>query len=173
MTAEEGGDPPCWDGLVADHRDATPSEAGLADLSTPTAVHDLVIRFYREISFDEVLEPIFGEVAEVDWADHIPKLIDYWCWILFGTAGFTGSTTRTHRHLHGLRPLEAEHCDRWFALWSATLDAGWAGPFADHAKNHAAKLMAGLAKHVFGFAWTAPGAAPGLGVAHPAVPFPG
>ena len=49
----------------------------LGDLSTPTEVHHLVTRFYREIVFDDLLEPIFGEVAEVDWAAHIPKLIDY------------------------------------------------------------------------------------------------
>ena len=55
------------------------------DLATRPQVHDLVVDFYREIVFDELLEPMFGEVAEVDWANHIPRLIDYWCRILFGT----------------------------------------------------------------------------------------
>ena len=54
-----------------------------ADLSTRAHMHDLVIAFYREIMFDELLEPILGEVAEVDWVEHIPRLIDYWCSILF------------------------------------------------------------------------------------------
>jgi hemoglobin len=47
------------------------------DLSSRSDVHDLVVEFYRDVVVDEVLEPIFGEVAEVDWAQHIPKLIDY------------------------------------------------------------------------------------------------
>ncbi len=154
-TIEPAGDPPCWEGSVPDHRDA-PSEAVRPDVATPTDVHDLVITFYREIGFDELLEPIFGEVAEVDWAEHIPRLIDYWCWILFGQAGYGGAVTKVHRHLHALRPIEAAHSDRWYALWAASVDARWAGPHADHAKRHAATLMSGLAKHVFGFTWTAP-----------------
>jgi hemoglobin len=127
-----------------------------ADLATPADVHDLVTRFYREIVFDELLEPVFGEVAEVDWAEHIPKLIDYWCWILFGTGGYPASVTRVHRHLHELAPIRPEHCDRWFTLWVATVDAGWSGAQADRARAHAELLMAGMAKHVFGFSWKAP-----------------
>ena len=127
-----------------------------ADLATPADVHDLVTRFYREIVFDELLEPIFGEVAEVDWAGHIPRLIDYWCWILFGTGGPSTSVTTVHRHLHDLAPIGPDHCDRWFTLWSTTIDAGWRGPCADRARDHAETLMAGMAKHVFGFTWSTP-----------------
>ena len=123
------------------------------DLSTPAQVHDLVTIFYREVVFDELLEPIFGEVAEVDWAEHIPRLIDYWCWILFGTEPYRGAVTRTHRHLHGLKAIEPAHCDRWFSLWTGCIDERWAGPHADHAKRHAETLMAGMAKRIFGFAW--------------------
>jgi len=126
------------------------------DLSTPTQVHDLVITFYREIVFDELLEPVFGEVAEVDWAEHIPHLIDYWCHILFRTGPYAGSVTKTHRHLHELAPIRPEHCDRWYVLWTRSLDERWAGPYADLAARHAATLMAGLAKRVFGFDWAPP-----------------
>lgn len=156
MTYEEGGDPPCWLGLVEDHRDPPEARPTRHDLATRTDVHDLVTIFYREIVFDELLEPIFGEVAEVDWAEHIPKLIDYWCWILFGTDGYPGHVTGVHRHLHAQRPIGPVHCDRWFALWVDSIDAGWSGPYADKAKGHAATLMAGMAKHLFGFAWTVP-----------------
>ena len=131
-----------------------------SDVSTRSDVHDLVVAFYREIVFDELLEPIFGDVAEVDWAEHIPKLIDYWCWILFGAEGYSGAATRTHRHLHGLEPIRVEHCDRWFALWVASVDGHWGGPNAEHAKSHAAALMTGMAKRLFGFVWPAPGATP-------------
>ncbi len=131
------------------------------DLATPADVHDLVTRFYREIVFDELLEPIFGEVAEVNWADHIPKLIDYWCWILFGTGRSPTSVIKVHRHLHELAPIGSDHCDRWFTLWVATVDAGWSGPNAMRAKAHAESLMEGMAKHLFGFTWAAPAAPAG------------
>lgn len=164
--ADAGGDPPCWDGLVADHRDAPadgrPADGctaadGLPDLDTPTRVHDLVIAFYREIVFDPVLAPVF-EDAEVDWSLHIPHLIDYWCKILFGTTtGYVGNTTRSHRALHQMVPIDTEHCERWFTLWVTSIDTRWRGPTADHAKRHAEAIMAGLAKHVFNVAWRTPG----------------
>jgi len=123
------------------------------DLSTSADVHDLVVAFYREIMLDELLEPIFSEVAEVDWVEHIPRLIDYWCWILLGTPRYAGTVTKTHRHLHGLQPLEPDHCDRWFSLWVRCVDERWEGRSAERAKKYAATMMQGLAKHVFGFTW--------------------
>lgn len=123
------------------------------DLSTRTDIHDLVVEFYREVVFDEVLEPIFGEAAEVDWVQHIPKLIDYWCRILLGEGSSARSVAAVHRHLHQIEPIRAEHCDRWYLLWARCVDARSAGPTAEHAKAHAAALMAGMSKHIFGFAW--------------------
>jgi hemoglobin len=128
----------------------------LPDLATPTEINELVTIFYREIVFDELLEPLFGEVAEVDWVEHIPKLIDYWCWILLGQHPYPGHVTRAHRHLHGLQAIEPKHCDRWFSLWVACIDGRWSGPNADHAKRHAETLMAGMAKRIFGYAWSPP-----------------
>jgi hemoglobin len=132
---------------------ATAEPVAQLDLSTPTQVNYLVTSFYREVVFDDLLEPIFGEVAEVDWAEHIPRLIDYWCWILFASHPHPGAVARTHKELHALRAIEPAHCDRWFELWSRCIDEGWAGPYADRAKDHAATLMAGLAKRIFGFPW--------------------
>ena len=129
------------------------------DLTSRAQVHDLVVDFYREIVFDDLLGPVFEEVAEVDWAAHIPRLIDYWCRILFGTRGYVGQVTGVHRHLHGLEEIRPEHCDRWYLMWAAAVDRHGEGPTADHAKGHAASLMAGMAKHIFGYDWVPPEAA--------------
>ncbi len=126
------------------------------DLVSRAEIHDLVVEFYREVVFDDLLAPVFGEVAEVDWPQHIPKLIDYWCRILLREGGYAGAVTAAHRHLHSVEPVRAEHCDRWYVLWANSVDARWAGPTADRAKSHAASLMAGMAKHIFGFEWAPP-----------------
>lgn len=125
------------------------------DLDSRGAIHDLVVEFYREIIFDEVLEPVFSEVAEVDWNEHIPKLVDYWCQILLRTGDYAGPIMAAHRELHSMGPIRAEHCDRWYALWVSSVDGSWSGPVADHAKDHAASVMAGMAKHIFGVSWSA------------------
>ena len=124
-----------------------------SDLSSRAAIHDLVVDFYREVVFDDLLGPVFGEVAEVDWSIHIPKLVDYWSRILLDEPGPATSIVGVHRALHQSEPMTSEHCDRWWGLWCASIDSRWSGPYADRARRHAAALMSGMAKHVFGFAW--------------------
>jgi hemoglobin len=126
------------------------------DLDTRGAIHDVVVHFYREVVFDDLLGPVFGEVAEVDWAEHIPKLIDYWSRVLLGDRGYVGRIVASHRHVHGLEPLGLEHFDRWFALWETSIDAGWAGPVAERAKRHAARVATSLARQLLGVPWQPP-----------------
>ncbi len=123
------------------------------DLDSRSAIHDLVVEFYREIVFDEVLDPMFSEVAEVDWTEHIPKLVDYWCRILLRTEDYSGPIMAAHRELHAMEPVRLEHCDRWYDLWVRSVDSSWSGPVAEQAKSHAASVMAGMARHIFDVAW--------------------
>jgi len=135
----------------------TPTDLGAGqtpDLDSRADIHDLVVSFYREIVFDELLEPIFAKVAEVDWALHIPKLIDYWCRVLLRQPGYGGSILEAHQHVHDLQPLRIEHFDRWYALWVESIDARWAGPAADLAKEHATRIGKTLARHLMDVTWT-------------------
>ena len=127
--------------------------AGLGDLDRRGAVHDLVVAFYREVVFDDLLHPVFTEVAEVDWSVHIPRLIDYWCRVLLDEPGYDGNLLGAHRDVHALGPMRSEHFDRWYELWVQTIDARWAGPVADRAKRHAARIGATLHRRLLGDAW--------------------
>ncbi len=127
------------------------------DLERRADIHDLVVDFYREIVFDPVLDQVFSEVAEVDWSLHIPKLIDYWCQVLLGEPGYAGRLLGAHRHVHDLGPLELEHFDRWYELWTRSIDDHWRGAIAERAKAHAAKVGAVLAHRILGAEWAPPG----------------
>lgn len=129
------------------------SARATGDLDGRAAIHDLVVHFYREVVFDELLGPVFEEVAEVDWARHIPKLIDYWCRILLGQPGYAGSILDAHRQVHQREPLELEHFDRWYSLWIASVDSRWAGPKAQLAKDHAARIGRTLARRLGDHEW--------------------
>jgi hemoglobin len=129
--------------------------AALPDIARRADVHDLVVAFYRDVVFDELLEPVFGEVAEVDWAPHIPKLIDYWCRVLFGDVGYRGALLAAHRDVHEIEPLRIEHFDRWYELWVTSIESRWEGPVADKAKAHAAQIGAVLARHLLRTDWQA------------------
>jgi hemoglobin len=127
-----------------------PTHDPRGDLDTRADIHDLVVSFYREIVFDELLAPVFTEVAEVDWTAHIPRLIDYWCRVLLGDPGYDGSILAAHRHVHDLEPFTPELFERWLALWTETIDAQWSGPGADTAKAHASRIADALARRLPG-----------------------
>ena len=126
------------------------------DLDSRAEIHDLVIDFYREIVFDPDLGPIFEEVAEVDWAEHIPKLIDFWARVLLGEPGYDGFVLAVHEHVHHLQALRLEHFDRWFELFAESVDARWHGPYADAAKDHANRMAGTLARRILHEPWPAP-----------------
>jgi len=137
-----------------------PVEAPLPDLDRRSRIHDLVIAFYREIVFDELLGPVFTEVAETDWSTHIPKLIDFWCRMLLDEPGYDGFVLAAHRHVHDTEAFRLEHFDRWYALWVATIDDRWAGPRADLAKQRALRIGRTLARRLLETGWKPDAARP-------------
>jgi hemoglobin len=124
------------------------------DLDSRSAIHDVVVGFYREVVFDDLLDPVFSEDVEVDWANHIPRLIDYWCRVLLREPGFDGTVLDTHQRVHALSPLRVEHFDRWYELWARTIDARWSGPIATRAKEHAARIATTLARRLVAEEWS-------------------
>lgn len=128
----------------------------MGDLDSRTQVHHLVVRFYREVVFDDRLAPVFSEVAEVDWSAHIPKLIDYWCRVLLGQPGYDGSILAAHQRVHDAEAFRADLFDRWYLLFVDTVDEGWRGPIAERAKSHAARIATALARRLLDIEWVAP-----------------
>lgn len=129
------------------------SPEAVPDLDTRSRIHDLVVDFYRVVAMDDVLGPVFNEVAEVDWAEHIPKLIDYWCRVLLREPGYDGYILRAHQRVAADEPFRAEMFDRWFQLFVEAVDREWRGPVADRAKEHAAQIAGMLSRRVAGEDW--------------------
>ena len=132
---------------------AAHATSSTVDITSRGDVHDLVVGFYREIVFDELLAPVFAEVAETDWTVHIPRLIDYWCRILLREPGYRGAIVAAHRHVHDLDAFRVEHFDRWYELWARSIDATWQGPVAENAKRHAARVGASLTRRLLDTEW--------------------
>ena len=128
----------------------------LGDLDSRAEIHDLVVRFYREVVFDDLLGPVFTETAEVDWAEHIPKLIDFWCRVLLGHPGYDGFVLGAHQRVHEVERFKPELFDRWYRMFADTVDEGWRGPCAEKAKDHAARIAATLAGRLLNLEWHVP-----------------
>ena len=103
------------------------------DLDTPEEIAEMVRRFYADVTQDELLGPMFNEVARVDWSDHLPKLSAFWCRALLGQPGYQGNPFRAHLLVHAQRQFTRAHFERWLSLFHETLELGWIGPNARHA----------------------------------------
>src|SRR5690348_12638161 len=78
-----------------------PGEASMTrDLETRADIAEMVRRFYRDVAMDNVLGPVFNDVARVDWAEHLPKLTAFWCRALLGETGYEGNPFEAHARIN-------------------------------------------------------------------------
>jgi hemoglobin len=118
------------------------------DIASRTDIERLVNRFYERVRRDELLGPIFDDVARTDWARHLPKMFDFWEGVLFGVAGFRGNPLAVHRELAGRVPLGDREFGRWLDLFHESVDALFSGPCAEGAKARAVRIAAVMQHHI-------------------------
>lgn len=100
----------------------------------------LVSAFYAEVQGDTELGPVFDEVAKVDWAEHLPKICDFWETVLFRTGSYRGSPLAVHLKLSCKMEMPRSLFDRWLELFNNTIDRLFAGENAEHLKRVAADM---------------------------------
>ena len=113
----------------------TPRPAPTRDLDTPEEIAEMVRRFYADITQDELLGPMFNDVARVDWSEHLPKLTSFWCRALLALPGYHGNPFRAHTVVHAQHAFTPEHFERWLDLFHETLELGWIGPNERRARD--------------------------------------
>ncbi len=108
------------------------------DISTPADIRTLIDTFYDKVQADEVLGYIFTEIAQVDWAHHLPIMYAFWEFLLLDTPdAYRGNPIQKHLDLHQKFRLKAEHFDRWLDIFRASVDELFEGSKADEAKFRA------------------------------------
>lgn len=112
----------------------------LSDIETRDDIADLVRGFYGTAFEDPLLGPVFTDVAEMDLDAHMPIMCDFWETILLGGDSYHRNAFRPHVELDRKMKLEMGHFSRWLELWSQTIDARFAGPTADFAKQRARQM---------------------------------
>lgn len=118
------------------------------DLASRADIERLVDTFYDRVRADDRLGPIFNDVAQVDWAAHLPKMYAFWGAILFGEAGFKGDPMAIHRALARRTPMTGAAFDRWVDLFHASVDALFDGPVAYEAKQRASRIAMVMQHHI-------------------------
>ncbi|HET8619141.1 MAG TPA: group III truncated hemoglobin [Acidimicrobiales bacterium] len=103
------------------------------DLDDPEEIAEMVRRFYADVAQDDLLGPMFDDVARVDWSEHLPKLTAFWCRALLDLPGYSGNPFRAHALVHAQRSFTPAHFERWLTLFQDTVELGWVGPNATRA----------------------------------------
>ena len=114
------------------------------DLDSREQVDRFVDSFYERLLQDEILAPIFLDVAAVDLAVHLPHIKDYWAKLLLGETAYRRHTMNIHRRLHGKRTLTEADFERWLDYFIKAVDGGWEGPKAERAKQVAAAIAGNM-----------------------------
>lgn len=124
----------------------SPPDTPLPDITNRADIDCLVGAFYAQVKVDDVLGPIFNDIAGVDWDTHVPKIGDFWETALFRTGNYKGNPLRPHLLLSQQTSMGRDKFDHWLSLFYATVDTHFSGENAGHIKRIAedmARVMHG------------------------------
>ena len=124
--------------------DTPHTEISKTDLDTKQAIARFIDAFYSKVLKDEILAPIFLDVAGIEIDQHLGHIRDYWEKLLLGETAYKRHTMNIHRQLNSKHPLEPEEFQRWLSLFVATADENFSGPKTDRAKQVARHIASNM-----------------------------
>ena|SRR5690554_335645 len=107
-------------------------------------IQHLVNSFYEKVKDDILIGPLFTDVAQTNWAVHLPKMYDFWEVIVFGRGSFKGNPMMVHKQLNNKIKLKQAHFDRWLSLFYTTVDELFEGENAQNIKYSASNIAQNL-----------------------------
>lgn len=122
----------------------------LRDITDTGDLSTLIRTFYGRCFEDDLLGPVFVDVAHLDLDAHLPVMVDFWSTVLFRSGAYRRNVLEVHVALDEKAHLTAEHLDRWLELWTATVGRLFAGPKADMAVTQAKRFAWSLNRRLAG-----------------------
>lgn len=113
-------------------------EVDLTDITTDEDVKKFVDEFYDLVVQDDLLRPIFVDMAQVDFDEHLPKMYMFWSSMLLGAGTYNGQPFPPHAALR--QHLTPAHFTRWVELFQGTIDRLFQGQTAETAKLRAQSI---------------------------------
>ncbi len=106
------------------------------DIETLDDVKLMVNTFYGSVRKDEMLGPIFNEVIQDRWDQHLEKMYRFWQTVLLDEHTYNGAPFIPHANL----PVEKAHFEQWLNLFNTTVDSLFIGDKATRAKWQGSKM---------------------------------
>lgn len=110
------------------------------DIASRADIEKLIIAFYEKVKLDKTIGFIFTEVVPINWAHHIPVIVDFWESILLDNPVYKKNAMEIHYDLNKKVPLQKEHFDSWLHLFTSTVDELFEGKIAALAKTRARSI---------------------------------
>lgn len=100
------------------------------DIQTREDIELVVNSFYSKVLQDELLAPFF---KNLNFSAHLPKMVDFWAFVLLDEAGYKTNVTDKHLNMR----LKQEHFNQWIHLFNETIDSLFSGEKVEIAKQRA------------------------------------
>lgn len=110
------------------------------DIAGRADIEKIVDAFYTRVQKDDLLGPIFNDIAKVNWETHLEKMYNFWENLLYKTGSYNGRPFPPHLAINQTVPLTKEHFNRWLVFFHDTIDQMYAGPHANHLKSVSEQL---------------------------------
>jgi len=78
-------------------------------------IDQLVRAFYDRVRVDPLIGPIFNSRIQ-DWEPHLVRIAAFWSSVMLKSGRYQGQPMRLHLPL----PIDAQHFDRWLALFETS-----------------------------------------------------
>jgi hemoglobin len=122
----------------------------MRDIADREDLAAMLTAFYGRAFADDVLGPVFVDVAQMNLADHLPVMCDFWMTVLFHSGEYKRNALKPHLQLSALTRLTPAHFERWLVLWVATVDDMHAGDKAELAKLQATRIAGSMSRRITG-----------------------
>lgn len=116
------------------------------DIDSPEHIRQFIDLFYARVLKDDILAPIFIDVAGIDLEQHLHFIRRYWEKLLLGDDRYHRHTMNIHRRLNKKFPLSERAFKRWVELFVSTAEANFAGPQCQRAIRVATQIAANMQK---------------------------
>lgn len=131
---------------VSTRRNASPPER--TDIVDRDDIGELLRDFYGRAFRDDLLGPVFVDIARMDLDAHLPVMCNFWETVLFHAGTYRRNALHPHQRLHVRANLTVAHFERWLALWHDTVDDRHAGPKAKLAKLQATRIAGAMCRRI-------------------------
>lgn len=110
------------------------------DIENDDDIKLMVDTFYQKAVKNNLLGPIFNDVAKVNWEHHLPIMYSFWASVLLGKAGYVGNPMDAHFRLNQKVKLTDTDFNTWKDLFIQTVSDLFEGEIANEAKKKAISI---------------------------------